>query len=167
MILKQIVLNKREDIERNRLVSGFCWPWSDPNPDGSLSPDIVIVDWKRPWNAKAIKSSYSYEKHPYTLWAETPVGEKQVGCIYSAHGFEFDRVGVIWGGDLVWREGSWVAKRQNSHDKPVRLQSVDTRKYLKNAYRVLMTRGIMETQLLFIDDETREYVVECITKIKP
>ncbi|MEI6293897.1 MAG: DNA/RNA helicase domain-containing protein [Methanomicrobiales archaeon] len=165
--LEKIVLDQKGQFERNRMVAGFCWPWSDPNPDGTLIPDVVIGDWKRPWNAKAIKSSYPYEKHPYTLWAETSAGEKQIGCIYSAQGFEFDRVGVIWGEDLVWRDDSWVAQRQKSFDNPVKAQSVDTQKYLRNAYRVLLTRGIIETRLLCIDDETREHVIECISEIKP
>ncbi len=34
------------------MTAGYCWPWSEPNPDNSLVPDIVIGDWARPWNAK-------------------------------------------------------------------------------------------------------------------
>src|SRR5690606_19122460 len=36
-----------------RLMAGFCWPWSaHPHPDGSLVEDVVIGDFKRPWNAQ-------------------------------------------------------------------------------------------------------------------
>ncbi len=31
-----------------RLVAGFCWPWSDPEPSGDLVPDVVIGDWRAP-----------------------------------------------------------------------------------------------------------------------
>ena len=36
-----------------RLVAGFCWPWSDPLPDGTLVEDVVIGTWERPWNEKS------------------------------------------------------------------------------------------------------------------
>jgi len=39
-------------------------------------------------------------------WAYRPEGFKQVGCIYTAQGFEFDYVGVIIGDDLIFDEGS-------------------------------------------------------------
>jgi hypothetical protein len=165
--LERIVVDKRDPFERNRLVAGFCWPWSDPNPDGSLVSDVEIGGWKRPWNAKVIRGkSYRPEKHPYTLWAETPAGEEQIGCIYSAQGFEFDRVGVIWGEDLVWRDGAWVAQRGKSYDSPVKAKTVDTQKLIRNAYRVLMTRGITGTQLLCLDDETREHVAARLDEVR-
>jgi hypothetical protein len=144
--------------ESARIVAGFCWPWSDPQKDGSLVPDVKIDGWEQPWNAKAIKGTYPPEKHPYTLWAKTDIGETQIGCIYSAQGFEFDRVGVIWGPDLVWRNDRWVAQREKSYDNPVKSKSADTSTLLKNAYRVLMTRGMKETRLLCLDDETREHI---------
>jgi len=33
-------------------------------------------------------------------WVYRPEGIKQVGCIYTAQGFEFDYIGVIIGNDL-------------------------------------------------------------------
>ncbi|MDO8486022.1 MAG: DUF2075 domain-containing protein [Candidatus Limnocylindrales bacterium] len=35
-----------------RLVDGFCWPWSDPDDDGQLVPDVRVGDWSMPWNAR-------------------------------------------------------------------------------------------------------------------
>jgi len=94
--LDEIIEKAHDTGEWARLLAGFCWRWSDPAADGTLVHDVVIDGWSRPWNAKALASrSYKPESHPYRLWAETPLGETQVGCIYSAQGFEFDRVGVI------------------------------------------------------------------------
>jgi hypothetical protein len=60
-----------------RLVAGFCWKWSDPNADGSLVDDVVIGDWKRPWNRKEAKGkTYRDQNHPYTLWATTAEGQE-------------------------------------------------------------------------------------------
>src|SRR5206468_3467751 len=114
--------------------------------------------WSRPWNRKRDeKKTYRPETDPYTLWAETDAGEKEVGCIYSAQGFEFDRVGVIWGPDLVWRD-RWVAQREASFDRPVKSRNADTLRLVRNAYRVLLTRGIKETWLFCTDEKTREYL---------
>jgi DUF2075 family protein len=85
---------------------------------------------------------YPPAKHPYTLWARTEEGIGQVGSIYSAQGFEFDVVGVIWGEDLVWRNGQWVAHRDKSYDRPVIGGNADSLRLFRNAYRVLLTRGI-------------------------
>ncbi len=64
-----------------------------------------------------------------------------MACIYSAQGFEFNRVGVIWGQDLVWRDGSWISDRTKSRDNPVKRKDANTTRLLRNAYRVLLTRG--------------------------
>ena len=96
-----------------RLVAGFCWKWSDPDADSSLVDDVVIGEWRRPWNRKEAKGkTYKDQSHPYTLWATTAEGQEQVGCIYSAQGFEFERVGVIWGHDLVGATVSGSAGRK-------------------------------------------------------
>lgn len=59
----------------SRLVAGFCWKWSPPNDDGSLVDDVVIGDWRRPWNRKADpKKTYKPENDPYTRWATTAKG---------------------------------------------------------------------------------------------
>jgi hypothetical protein len=36
----------------NRYTPSFCWRWSDPDKDGRLPDDVVIGDYRRPWNAK-------------------------------------------------------------------------------------------------------------------
>jgi hypothetical protein len=156
--LEQRVRGAIDSGERARIVGGFCWEWSNALSDGSLVNDVRIGNWERPWNRKPIESrQYRPKEHPYTLWANTSEGEFQVGCIYSAQGFEFDTVGVIWGEDLVWRDGNWVAQRDKTHDKPVRAKSADTLRLLKNAYRVLLTRGIKRTVVLFLDKETEQH----------
>lgn len=78
-----------------RLTAGFCWPWSDATEGGTLVDDVAIGHFRRPWNAKpeARRLLKGIPRAP--LWAYSPGGENQVGCIYTAQGFEFDYVGVI------------------------------------------------------------------------
>jgi hypothetical protein len=158
--IEKVIPDAKKNNEIGRIVAGFCWRWSDPLPDGSLVNDVKIGDWSHPWNEKpSSKKVYKPENHPYTLWANTESGETQIGCIYSAQGFEFDRVGVIWGEDLVWRKNRWIVQREKSFDNPVKTKTVDTLQLLRNVYRVLLTRGINETRLICLDDETRDHIL--------
>jgi hypothetical protein len=149
-----------------RLVAGFCWPWSDPDATGRLREDVVIGEWRRPWNEKSPEqrkkpgAAPRPERHPYTLWATQADRVREVGCIYSAQGFEFDYCGVILGNDLVWREGTgWVASRDASRDPEIarrRLTREGLLDLLQHTYRVLMTRGMKGTFLYSTDWETGE-----------
>ena len=146
-----------------RLLAGFCWKWSDPGPDGSLVSDISIGNWTRAWNRKA-SGRENVENHPYTLWAKRLSDQlSEVGCIYSVQGFEFDYVGVIWGEDLVWRKDKWVAQPQKSYDKEIkRMNSEEALILLKNAYRVLCTRGMRGCAIYCLDQETSEYLKKAL-----
>lgn len=77
-----------------RLAAGYCWHWSDPEP-GGLVPDVVIGDWRRPWDNKKPTSHAGAPGTPF--WASDPAGFEQVGCVYIAQGFEYDYSGVILG----------------------------------------------------------------------
>ncbi|MFC2171396.1 DNA/RNA helicase domain-containing protein [Acidobacteriota bacterium] len=161
--LEDFLFSPKHLNESNRMVGGFCWRWSDPRTDGSLVSDVKVGGWSRPWNAKrSSKKLYKPENDPYTLWAEKEEGRYQVGCIYSAQGFDFDRAGVIWGKDLVWREDQWVAVSENSYDTPVKSKKADTQRLLRNAYRILLTRGMLETNVLCLDKETRSHIKDVL-----
>jgi uncharacterized protein len=81
-----------------RIAAGYCWPWSDPTPDGTLVRDVQIEGWSRPWNLKGDRSVGGAPAA--ALWATDPAGFSQVGCVYTAQGFEYDYAGVIIGPDL-------------------------------------------------------------------
>ncbi|GAB4086027.1 DUF2075 domain-containing protein [Myceligenerans cantabricum] len=147
-----------------RMTAGYCWPWSDPRPDGSLVPDVKIDSWARPWNLKENRSVGGAP--PSALWATDAAGFGQVGCVYTAQGFEYDWNGVILGPDLVWRQaadggrGAWVAQREESRD-PVftkRVSDVDVDRLIRNTYKVLLTRGMIGTLLYSTDAETQEFL---------
>jgi uncharacterized protein len=150
------------------LGSASCWicrQWSPANPDGSLVPDVQIGTWQRAWNRKAdSKRTYPPETHPYYDWALRKSSQlSEVGCIFSAQGFEFDFLGVIWGPDLVWRRDHWMARPECSHDRDFRIGHGVVRPeialpLLKNAYRVLCTRGLRGCAMMSTDPETNDYL---------
>lgn len=138
-----------------RMTAGFCWPWSDPTPEGTLVDDVVIRGWRRPWNVRGDRAVGPFP--PSQLWATDPAGFGQVGCIYTAQGFEYDWNGVIFGPDFVWRDGRWVANRCESKDTVVARSAPDEFEALvRNTYKVLLTRGMVGTILYSDDPETAE-----------
>ena len=140
-----------------RITAGYCWPWSDPLPDGTLVDDVEIGSWSRPWNLKGDRAVGGAP--PSALWATDPAGFGQVGCVYTAQGFEYDWNGVIIGPDLVWRGHRWVAQRSGSKDQDFRsLKSVPNEEFdrlIRNVYKVLLTRGMVGTVVYSTDEQTQ------------
>lgn len=137
-----------------RMAAGYCWRWSDPIP-GGLVADIEIGDWQRPWNNKKQTSHAGAPGTPF--WASDPAGFEQVGCVYTAQGFEYDYSGVIMGPDLVWRGDRWVARPEFSHDTAVKRGTPDQFDgAVRNTYKVLLTRGMLGTTVMSTDPETQE-----------
>ncbi len=75
-----------------------------------------------PWNARDGVGRLGPGIPKSDFWASAKEGIDQVGCVYTAQGFEFDYVGVIVGPDLVYRpmDGGWIGQRDQSHDRVVR-----------------------------------------------
>ena len=139
-----------------RITAGFCWPWSDPNTDGSLEKDVVIGNYKRAWNAKPNAGRLAPGVPKAFLWAHDPRGVNQIGCIYTAQGFEFDYVGVIMGNDLSFDQQTmnWRANKANSFDPIVKRSKREFLHLAKNTYRVLFTRGLKGCYVYFVDENT-------------
>ncbi|MCW2604790.1 MAG: ATP-binding protein, partial [Pseudonocardiales bacterium] len=143
--MEQILLAKEADGYTARMSAGYCWQWSDPRADARLVPDVRIGDWARPWNVKG--DQRVGDAPPAALWASDPGGIGQVGCIYTAQGFEYDWNGVIIGPDLVWRDGGFVSNRAANKDPDFRsLKNVSDEQFdalVRNVYKVLLTRGMV------------------------
>ena len=154
----------QEDGLTARIAAGYAWPWSDPRPDGTLVLDVVIGDWARPWNLRGERSVGGAP--PAALWATDPAGFGQIGCVYTAQGFEYDHAGVIIGPDLVWREGRWVTVRDASKDPDFRSRKTvgddDFDRLVRNVYKVLMTRGMRSVVIFATDPETQSHLESLI-----
>ncbi|MEV2239219.1 DUF2075 domain-containing protein [Micromonospora sp. NPDC049891] len=143
-----------------RMSAGYCWPWSDPRPDGTLVPDVVVCGWARPWN---VKSDRSVGDAPGSaFWATDPNGFDQVGCVYTAQGFEYDWSGVIIGPDLVARDGRLVTRWSESKDPALRSRKAvsddEADRLIRNTYKVLLTRGMRGSIIHSVDPETRDFL---------
>jgi hypothetical protein len=147
-----------------RLAAGYCWKWSDPRPDLTLVADVEIGDWHRPWNLKGDRALPGAP--PAALWASEPSGFGQVGCVYTAQGFEYDWNGVILGPDLVWRDGGLVSRREHNRDPDFRntkaVSDLEFDRLVRNVYKVLLTRGMIGTLIYSTDPETQDALQQLI-----
>ena len=151
-----------------RLSAGFCWPWSKPNKDGTLVDDVALDGWAMPWNAKPEAAQLAAGIPKSNYWASDPGGINQVGCIYTAQGFEYDFAGVIFGRDLVYRHGrGWVGQPDHSYDSVVKRGAKQGTgegftNLVKHTYRVLLTRGLRGCSVYFEDPETKQFFMSRI-----
>jgi hypothetical protein len=84
--------------------------------------DLKVGEWSMPWNAKSDARKLGPGIPKSDFLASAKEGTDQVGCAYTAQGFEFDYAGAIFGPDLVYRpmDGGWVGQRDQSSDRVVR-----------------------------------------------
>jgi DUF2075 family protein len=157
--LEKAIIEKVKAGHTGRVTAGFCWDWSNPNPDGTLKNDVIIGDFQRPWNAKPEARILAPGIPRSNLWAYDLNGINQIGCIYTAQGFEFDYVGVIFGNDLVYDfdEQRWRGHPENSSDSVVKRSKDKFVELVKNTYRVLLSRGMKGCYVYFVDKDTERF----------
>ena len=162
----QIARQNAVEGQTARIMAGFCWPWSTDVVDGDLVKDVRIGDFAMPWETSdKVPYARLTKKYPkWYEWAYKPLGIEQVGCIYTAQGFEFDYAGVIIGGDLKYSRmlGEIVTDRDACRDpvlrRNVREATMTFDDYVRNIYRVLMSRGMKGCYLYIVDEPLREHV---------
>ncbi|VGO19829.1 DUF2075 domain-containing protein [Pontiella sulfatireligans] len=155
-------LSEKEAEKANsaRMVAGFCWPWSkDLDAEGQLEKDVKIGKFAMPWetHGNITKPPKGYVK--WFEWAYKPEGFKQVGCIYTAQGFEFDYIGVIIGDDLCPNPESTrlTANMDATFDPTLRRSADNFEHHVKNIYRTLLTRGMRGCYVYFTNKNTEQY----------
>jgi SOS-response transcriptional repressor LexA len=99
------------------------------------------------------------KKDQFWKWATDDSGMEQVGTVYTAQGFEFDYIAVIFGNDLVYdpAEEDWKAVPQHSHDAQVRRNNPPLEEHLASVYRVLLSRAHKGVYVYFMDEGTERF----------
>jgi hypothetical protein len=156
----QLAKHEAKKANSARMVAGFCWPWSKTlDAGGQLVKDIQIGKFAMPWetHGQITKPPKGYVK--WYEWAYRPEGFKQVGCIYTAQGFEFDYVGVIIGDDLIFNaESNRLAGNIGATKDPTLRRSRENFElHVRNIYRTLLTRGMRGCYVYFTNKETESY----------
>ena len=159
--LENAIKQKIKEGYTGRVTAGFCWKWSKKlNDDRTLKKDVVISNYRRPWNARPEATRLPKSIPKATLWAHDPNGINQIGCVYTAQGFEFDYVGVIFGKDLIYNFNiqKWEGIKENSHDSVVRRSHDRFIDLVKNTYRILLSRGLKGCYVYFMDKDTERFI---------
>ncbi len=158
--LEKAIRQKARAGLKARMTAGFCWKWSKGlDGEGRLQDDVVIGDYHRPWNAQPDIGKLPQGIPKAQLWASDPNGIDQIGCIYTAQGFEFDYAGVIFGTDLRYNFETqrWEGHPEDSHDTIVKKSKGKFMDLVKNTYRVLLSRGISGCYVCFLDRDTERF----------
>ena len=155
--LEDVLRSKLDEGYGARMTAGYCWPWSNPRDDGTLVPDVAVNGWAKPWNLRGDRAVG--DAPPAALWASAEGGFGQVGCVYTAQGFEYDWSGVLLGPDLVWRTDRWVTVRSANKDPDFRnrakVSDDEFERLVRNVYKVLLPRGMVGTVITSVDAETQ------------
>lgn len=99
------------------------------------------------------------------LWASDEEGQREVGCIHTCQGIEFDYVGVIIGNDLrIDNNNNLISSWDDYYNTGGKLNLSKNKKelikYIKNIYKVLMTRGKKGCYLFIRDNKVKEYFLK-------
>ncbi|PIF46672.1 hypothetical protein CLU96_3711 [Chryseobacterium sp. 52] len=159
-LYNELVKKSKEKNTTARLTAGFCWPWSKMlDENGNLKNDVRIGSFAMPWETHGDITRPPSGFVKWYEWAYKPEGIKQVGCIYTAQGFEFDYIGVIIGNDLKYDESTDTLKGDitATQDPTLRRGKDNFDEYVKNIYRVLMSRGMKGCYVYFTEKETEKY----------
>ena len=150
-----------------RIAAGYCWSWSTQlKPNGDLYKDVKIGDWEMPWETQdgaQAREPYNQLYAPSAdLWASDPRGINQVGCVFSAQGFEVDYIGVILGPDICYdkEKGCICAVKGHTHSVSDSDENFD--EHIKNIYRVLMSRGRKGCLVYCCDKNLETYIKSLI-----
>jgi len=156
-----IVIENNKEGQTARIVAGFDWPWSSKlDENGELVKDVQIGDFAMPWETHMNITKPPKDYVQWYEWAYKESGIKQVGCIYTAQGFEFDYIGVIIGPDLYLDDNGKIAVNTKAVKDPVLLRGGDIEKFVRNIYRVLMTRGMKGCFVYCCDKKLSDYLKE-------
>ncbi|WP_420364275.1 DNA/RNA helicase domain-containing protein [Curtobacterium sp. L3-7] len=146
---------KDDEVGLSRLVAGYAWEWKSKRDRSAI--DIEIDGRRLQWN------------QTQTDWITSTGAVDQVGSIHTVQGYDLNYVGVIIGPDLrfdaiarriVFDRSNYFDKKgmENNPRLGITYTDEDVRRFVTNAYSVLLTRGVRGTFVHVVDPELRRYL---------
>jgi len=175
----EILSLENVDQDRARIIAGWCWYWSQTfDENNELLNEVAIqnhnsITFSMPWEAPLSKKGMISGIPPGEYWAIDPRAQNQIGSVYTVQGYDFETICEIWPLDLQWNESEnkWCCfpgrtphsgKLKNG---PAQYDNIDhflrgvtgdeLVVYLKNIYRILLTRGMYNVHVYFMHEETK------------
>ena len=157
--MRDAILSKDAEFGLSRLVAGYAWPWASRNDKTAI--DIEIEGIKMQWNQVAVD------------WINSPTSVKEVGSIHTVQGYDLNYAGVIIGPDLGYDDetGRLVFNRDRYFDTKgkennprlgITYSDDELLEFVKNIYRVLLTRGIRGTYVYVVDERLRKALMKLV-----
>jgi DUF2075 family protein len=158
---QEAIAQKERDYKLSRMVAGYAWDWKSRNDETGLVKDISIDGLELVWN-RARKD-----------WVTSDGSPDEVGSIHTVQGYDLNYCGVIIGLDLRFdSETKRISFSKDDYrdtkgkENNVKLgyfpTDEDLLKYVKQIYRVLLTRGIRGTYIYVVDPGLRTYLSKFI-----
>lgn len=157
-LIHEEILQKNTIDNKARMLAGYCWNWiSKNNPHLN---DFEIDDYVATWNLNSQGQA----------WIVHSDSVNEIGCIHTCQGLELSYAGVIFGPDLVVRNGVIITdaakraktdksmfgyKKMLKEDPEMARGMADM--IIKNTYRTLLTRAMKGCYVYSTDPETQEY----------
>lgn len=151
----EIMARERES-GLSRLLAGYAWRWRSKGDLTDAAPyDIELDGVSLRWNRTD------------TDWIASATSVHEAGSVHTVQGYDLNYAGVIIGPDIVWDEEAQCVRavREHHFDTEVRrtTDESDLLAYIRNAYYVLLTRGMRGTYVYVCDDALRERVRSTMT----
>ncbi|MDO5322122.1 MAG: DUF2075 domain-containing protein [Bacteroidia bacterium] len=160
-------INKKDKSEGLcRTVAGYAWKWVSKKGNGTANtvsdmkrlgrkPDIVFGEKSYYWNID--NSRWILNSSP-----------EEIGCIHTTQGFDLNRVGVIFGPEIDFDPTSSMITidRRKFYDTKVKSGVDDSslRKFILNAYKVMMVRGIHGCYVYACNKNLQQYLSQYFPK---
>lgn len=155
--LVQLINKRNEEGFKARIVAGFAWPWTSEK-NGNSNAEVCDVsipeyDFKMPWNSHSNQYTWSVEK----------AKQNQIGCVHTVQGLEFDYVGVVIGKDLQYNPethelyASYNDYYDSTGKRGLKSNNEQLTLYIKNIYKVLMSRGMKGCYIFCCDKNLQDY----------
>lgn len=138
----------------SRIVAGYGFEWVSKK-NKNLN-DIKIENREFVWNKKA---------QGWPLSIEDKQVIKEVGCIHTIQGYDLNYCGVIFGPEIIYRNGKIEIVKDKYFDANGKagINDEELKDYIINIYSVLLTRGIKGTYVYVCDEQLREYLKKYIS----
>ncbi len=152
--MHEVIRQKNDETNNNaRMVAGFAWNWSEDKDAAVDDVQIPEKNFSMPWNARNQRA----------LFAVKQDSVDQVGCIHTVQGLEFDYVGVIIGNDLKYDPENntlfveFDEYKDSSGKRGLKGQQERLTQYVKQIYKVLMSRGRYGCYVYCRDENLEQY----------
>lgn len=167
--MEKAIDRKAKSDERNgisRMIATFDWDYSSSKKKDKSLWEVREGTWHMPWNLqlkpdKKERHEIRGIKYSDLSWAEQPHTINEVGSTYTVQGSDLNYAGLEIGPSVKYRAGRIVfdpaaskdkkaIQKRTMHDKTAKSFAEQD---LKNAFNVLMTRGVHGLYLHAVDPE--------------